>query len=174
MIKRYLVIFLCLQAPFLFIQNEGLYEKSFTGIVEKVLDGDTVIVNGEKIRLYGIDAPEKDQKSFGGEPIGEWSRDYLKKLILNKKVKISYKERGVYGRIIGIIYENGSINEKMLQGGMAIYYDYSKNRIYQSLSYTARLQKRGIFNTGGFYRPSYYRYKAKKKATKKVALKSIK
>ena len=78
--------------------------------VLSVSDGDTVTINdhGEKrkLRLYGIDAPEKDQE-YGME-----SRQYLYDRIQGKDINIDFISKDRYGRDISIIYINGeNINE---------------------------------------------------------------
>ncbi|MBC8287470.1 MAG: thermonuclease family protein [Nitrospinae bacterium] len=70
------------------------------GKVVKVADGDTITIVddlGEKhrIRLAGIDAPEKDQ------PCGDISTQGLNKLISGRIVTIEYEKRDRYKRIVG-------------------------------------------------------------------------
>lgn len=158
------VIFLCLALLIGVYTYQNFYPKEFTAHVEKVLDGDTIIVDGMRIRLAGIDAPELDQHSFDKKPIGLWSREYLRKYIENKKVTILWKRRGKYGRIIGeVFYQNKSVNELLLINGMALsYFDYKS--FYSSMEFDARLKRVGIFKTFGFYKPSFFR---KKKRSKK-------
>jgi endonuclease YncB( thermonuclease family) len=70
------------------------------GEVVKVADGDTVTIvddSGKKhrIRLAGIDAPEKDQ------PYGDVSTQGLVELVSDKTVTIEYEKRDRYKRIVG-------------------------------------------------------------------------
>jgi endonuclease YncB( thermonuclease family) len=72
------------------------------GKVVKVADGDTVtIVDGSgkkhRIRLGGIDAPEKDQ------PYGLESTKNLERLINGKRATINFSKHDRYGRIVGKI-----------------------------------------------------------------------
>tara|TARA_B100000700_G_C14433573_1_gene573755 strand:+ start:65 stop:433 length:369 start_codon:yes stop_codon:yes gene_type:complete len=72
----------------------------------RVVDGDTIKINEISIRLYGIDAPEKNQICMGlsGESYncGLSSTRFLKTLIDNStRVECSYKNLDRYGRIIG-------------------------------------------------------------------------
>lgn len=87
--------------------------------VIKVYDGDTikVILNGrvEKVRLIGIDCPERDEKGY-------WQAlNFTKRALLHKKVIIEYdqEKRDRYGRLLAYIFlENGKfINEEILKEG---------------------------------------------------------
>ena len=162
-----LVIFLGFPLIFLFITGSFPLEKSFEGVCSKVLDGDTVIVAGKKVRLFGIDAPELHQMSYDKKPIGKWSKDYLVKLILNKKVKVTWIKKGHYKRIIGTIYLKENINLKMIQAGMAIKSDFNTDHLFQNIEYVAKLRRVGVFGTFGFDKPWYFR---KKKAATKSGL----
>lgn len=71
-----------------------------TGRVVGVADGDTITVldahsQEHKIRLGGIDAPEKAQ------PFGQRSKASLTRLAFDREVRVEYKKRDRYGRIIG-------------------------------------------------------------------------
>lgn len=70
------------------------------GQVVRVIDGDTVTVaDGRhrkvKVRLVGIDAPEKDQ------PYGREAKAHLASLVLGKVVDVEWDKRDSYGRVIG-------------------------------------------------------------------------
>ncbi len=160
-IKSKLVIFLGLPLIFLFVVDSFPILKEFEGICTRVLDGDTVIVAGKRIRLANIDAPESSQLSYDGENIGQLSTKYLSQLILGKRVRVQFYGKGRYGRIIGTIFYNGEVNFQMIREGMAMAYGYSKDIKYSSVEYEARLLRKGIFGTFGFDRPRFYRRKMK-------------
>ena len=109
----------------------------------RVVDGDTIKINEISIRLYGIDAPEKNQICIGlsGESYncGLSSTRFLKTFINNStRVECSYKNLDRYGRIIGKCIshtkiENSNetvpfdINYQMVRNGRAVEYKrYSK------------------------------------------------
>ena len=56
----------------------------------RIIDGDTIILNSEKIRFYGIDTPEKKQKCKDRNglsyPCGEFATNELKKIISSKNL----------------------------------------------------------------------------------------
>tara|TARA_Y100000768_G_scaffold388926_1_gene388779 strand:- start:280 stop:792 length:513 start_codon:yes stop_codon:yes gene_type:complete len=163
------VIFLGFPLFFLMVVGSFPIEKSISGIVEHVYDGDTIFVKGEKIRFFGIDAPELEQKSFTGKPIGKWSQKYLEDKLLGKVVLVKYYERGVYGRIIGDVFlEDVNINLDMISKGMAVRSYYNKKWIYINYELNARYKRIGLFGLFGFEAPWDYRKKMKKLSAKKV------
>jgi len=73
------------------------------GKVVKVADGDTItILDSSKIqhriRLAGIDAPEK------GQPFGNASRKRLSELVVGKEVRVEFEKYDRYGRIVGKVW----------------------------------------------------------------------
>lgn len=102
-------------------------------------DGDTVTIAGEKIRLWGIDAPENDQ------PAGTASRMALAALVMNAGDTLRIARRGVpdrYGRTLAILYAGRkSINAAMVEAGHAWAYS-AYSTVYeqhQLRAYKARL-----------------------------------
>lgn len=116
------------------------------GKVVSITDGDTfVILNDQKeqikIRLHGIDAPEKKQD------FGTVAKNYLSSLIYNKEITIDYKNLDRYGRTIGIVFiEQLNVNEKMLEEGMAWHFKkYDKNSDWAALEDKAKEAKKGLW-----------------------------
>lgn len=99
------------------------------GRVVGIADGDTVTVldasNTQfKIRLMGIDAPEKKQ-AFGNK-----SKESLSALVFNKQVKVEYSKRDKYGRTVGKISVGGvDANLEQVRNGLAWHYkQYQKEQ----------------------------------------------
>ena len=91
---------------------------AWSGKVLSVSDGDTlkVLHKGklEKIRLYGIDAPQKKQ-SFG-KKAGEFASSF----VIGENVEVERKGTGRYGRIEALVSVNGeNINQLMIINGYA-------------------------------------------------------
>lgn len=91
--------------------------------VTYVTDGDTfhVLINGkkEKIRMFGIDAPESKQE-WGLE-----AKEGLNKLISNKEVLLEIKSKDMYGRLLAVVFiGKQNINLEMIKTGNAWYYEY--------------------------------------------------
>ena len=122
-------------------------EKELYGLVNRVIDGDTIVIlvetNSYIVRLAEIDAPEKKQQ-FGME-----AKEFTKKLSFQKVVNVKYKEKDKYGRIVGtvIIVTNGvNINQELLKNGLAYWYrQYSTNHSLGILEKEARDNKIGVW-----------------------------
>ena len=100
--------------------------RTLEGVVTRVADGDTIWVraNGEqgkgvKVRLDRIDAPESKQ-DYGFE-----AKEYLNGRIGGKTVKVEWEKKDQFGRILGIVYLDGTdINLEMVATGNAWHYAY--------------------------------------------------
>lgn len=117
---------------FIFILISGCISNNYPSkvFVEKVIDGDTFIANGYKIRLLGIDAPEKGQLCY------EEAKNFLKYLIENKTVRVEYDKikKDKYGRILAYVWINDTfVNREMIIKGFAIYRDYGHKLAYKSI-----------------------------------------
>lgn len=100
-----------------------------TGRVVGVTDGDTITVldgsnTQHKIRLGGIDAPEKKQ-AFGNA-----SKKSLSDLVYNKQVDVDWYKYDRYGRIVGkVIVDVVDVNLEQIKRGMAWYYKKYKGEL---------------------------------------------
>ena len=121
------------------------------GEVVAVADGDTITVLSEgvqhKIRLSGIDAPEKNQ------PFGNQSKQSLADMVFRKNVTVDYNKRDKYNRIVGkLLLEGNDINLEQVKRGLAWHYkQYEKEQeladrsIYANEEYIARRDRRGLW-----------------------------
>jgi endonuclease YncB( thermonuclease family) len=109
-----------LLAALLFAAPSGA--DTLQGRVVAVTDGDTIKVldasNTQwKIRLMGIDAPEKKQ-AFGAQ-----SKSNLSDLVYGKSVIVEYSKKDRYGRTIGKIFVDGvDANLEQIKAGMGWHY----------------------------------------------------
>ncbi|HQS58342.1 MAG: nuclease [Gallionellales bacterium 35-53-114] len=122
------------------------------GRVVGVADGDTVTILDSsntqfKIRLMGIDAPEKKQ-AFGNK-----SKQSLSDLVFNKQVMIEYSKKDKYGRTVGkILVEGVDANLEQVKAGMAWHYKQYQSeqavadrRLYALAEEQARARKIGLW-----------------------------
>ena len=131
-------------------------------IVGRVVRGDTITVlststTQHKIRLQGIDAPEKKQ-AFGNA-----SRKFLSGLVANREVRVTYTKRDRYGRILGTVFVYGrDINLEMLKAGMAWHYKkYDTNPAYAKAETEARTARRGLWQDKNPTPPETFRHKGR-------------
>ena len=171
--KLNLNLFSLLIIFFLSFTNLAHSEEKFVsgrGSDISITDGDTIKIGKEKIRLFGIDAPEIKQickyKNNNSYACGEVSKDtltYFIKEYSNKKIYCYYSERDRYNRIIGECFIGAdsslNINEKMVSWGQAVaYLKYSKK--YLEAQNKAKNIKIGIW-AGTFDLPEEWRKKNK-------------
>ncbi len=100
----------------------------------KVVDGDTVILNGEKIRFSGIDAPELKQTCLKGDQkvnCGMTAKQLLIKKIGKATLKCISEGKDFYKRTLAECFVNGeSLSRFLVQSGYAFAYrKYSKKFI---------------------------------------------
>lgn len=116
-------------------------------ICEKVIDGDTIdviidlgfgITKKERLRLYGIDAPEMKLKTrVAGVIAKEYVRDKLFVMVTEmcgNQAKIEYEsiifsietyKQGKYGRYLAKIFIGGKcLNDELVKRNLAVYKDY--------------------------------------------------
>lgn len=91
-------------------------------LVTFVVDGDTVeIESGERVRLIGIDAPER------GDSYYSESKVQLEKLVLNKQVRLEkdVSQADRYGRLLRYVFVGDLfVNLEMVKKGYALAYTY--------------------------------------------------
>lgn len=97
--------------------------------VTRVIDGDTFdITEGERIRLYEIDAPE-----YPKDCMGEDAKNRLEDLILNKNVGMEKIKKDNFGRTLALVYLDGLlVNEILVEEGLA-YFEKGKTLTSNSL-----------------------------------------
>lgn len=144
--RSQILTLLTVHIAFLFLFPASLH--AWHGRVVKVIDGDTIDVQRsrsvERIRLYGIDAPEKDQ------PFGTGATGYLARLIGGEQVTIDEVTKDRYGRMVAMVgLDRSNVNQLLVQDGYAwVYSRYCRKAICQqwvNLEKDARLEKRGLW-----------------------------
>jgi micrococcal nuclease len=146
-----------IRATMILIISGNCWGKELTGVVTRVIDGDTIVVNSgtesAKIRLAEIDAPESKQAH------GQVATHYLAGLILNRQVTIQYSKSDRYGRIIGtVMLADQNINSQMISTGRAWHYKkYSKSPTLASLESTARARSLGLWGSDNPMAPWTFR-----------------
>ena len=132
----------------------------------KVVDGDTIHIDSNKIRLVGIDTPELRQKCRTDDGMewecGKFVRDTLKNMLAtNKIIKCHITGRDRYQRLLGKCYAGKSdidVQKTLVRDGWAVAY-YTND--YKADDHQARRARRGLW-AGEFQRPAQFRKNSKK------------
>lgn len=126
----------------------------------RVVDGDTLTVAGERIRLFGIDAPEKSQPCINGDGAqwrcGRWAQNRLQEIVATGPLRCNALSKDRYGRTVARCFANGKdVAAEMVASGAAFAYrEYSLE--YVGAEKEAFLNRRGIWS-GKAEKPSSYR-----------------
>lgn len=148
----------------LLILSVSSFAQSYTGRAVNVSDGDTFTLllsdnTTIRIRLYGIDCPEK------GQDFGNKAKDFTKRYLNEKTIVVEQKDTDRYGRVVGIAICGGctqSLNEELLKAGFAWHYThYDQNPKWEALAQAARNARIGLWQQSDAIAPWEFR-KAKR------------
>ena len=119
----------------------------FDARVVGVTDGDTITVlagtTQVKVRLNGIDCPEK------GQPFGARAKRFTSELAFGKPVTVRPFGKDRYGRVLGdVVLPDGRVlNQELVAAGMAWHYtQYSKDETLARLERQARAAGLGVWS----------------------------
>lgn len=135
------------------------YAQVVKGKVIRVADGDTITVLDSsntqiKIRFHGIDCPEN------GQDFGQVARRFTADLCFGKKVKIDVKSKDQYGRTVGIVWVQDTLNVNLalLRAGLAWHYTlFDKSSIFAEAEQTAKMEKLGLWKQKNAVAPWLFR-----------------
>jgi endonuclease YncB( thermonuclease family) len=136
-VKLLSAFFLCLLIPSI--------TWAWSGEVVGIADGDSITVlrnkTPVKIRLYGIDCPERRQA------FGKKAKQFTSKMVFRKQVKIKPVDRDRYGRTVAWVYVNGkNLCEELVRNGLAWHYKkYSSDQSLADLKTQARKGRVGLW-----------------------------
>lgn len=126
----------------------------------RVIDADSLEVDGRSVRLFGIDAVEKSQTCHdrtGREwPCGRQATEKLAAALDGQTVRCQVQDTDRYGRAVSVCEAGGKdINHWVVRNGWAVAYTrYSRD--YEQAEAEARAEKSGIF-AGSFIPPEDWR-----------------
>lgn len=140
------------------VQDEPSYQPEKVEIIRgnpQLSDGDSLHLDGQKVRLLGIDAPELHQfcdEDGASYPCGEMAKQHLAALIGGNEISCTSTKRDKFDRLLAKCHaENHDLNREMVKDGWAVsYYDYKQEEA------DARKQKLGIW-AGSFEWPHTWR-----------------
>jgi endonuclease YncB( thermonuclease family) len=125
-----------------------LCKQILSGRVIKVADGDTITILTEdftqiKVRLHGVDCPERKQ-DFANK-----AKIFTSGLVFGKVVNVAALNKDRYGRTIGIVSlpDGRILNRELLKAGLAWHYKkYDSSSEWANLELEARKRKVGIWS----------------------------
>ncbi|MXY32878.1 MAG: thermonuclease family protein [Boseongicola sp. SB0664_bin_43] len=122
----------------------------------RVIDGDTVEVQGVRIRMHGIDAPESEQECLDAAgkaySCGQVATNALASMVGRGSVGCRVRDTDRYGRLIAVCYRHGvDLNAWMVRDGHALAYRrYSGDYVPHEIA--ARARRAGVWQ-GRFVAP---------------------
>lgn len=129
---------------------------AFSGYVEHVTDGDTFRMNGMRIRLWGIDAPEMAQ------PLGPEAKRKLAAFVLGQRITCHDKGSDRYKRTVAKCFLNGTdLGAYMVSQGYAIDYTKYSGGLYRKQEDEARNERLGM-HASGYVAPEQWRQEHKR------------
>jgi endonuclease YncB( thermonuclease family) len=125
-------------------------------VVERITDGDTLrCADGRRVRLLGIDAPERDQR-----PHGDAARRALARLVpegTRVTLETGRTRRDAFNRVLAFVLlpDGTNVNERLLSEGFVVRYvgadvDRATDRRWAQAEAAARAAKAGLWASGGF------------------------
>lgn len=135
-----------------------------TGVVDEVVDGDTLRVRTAgsaepvTVRLIGIDAPERSHPSLGKEFFSDEAASHLASLCRGKTIRMEKdaEETDKFDRLLRYVFlpppDGRLLNEEMLRAGMARAYTrfpFSRKNAFLAAEGKARREGTGLWKDGG-------------------------
>ena len=124
------------------------FDVGFTDVL-KVVDGDTIVLNGEKIRFSGIDTPELKQKCIKNDQkvfCGVLAKKLLLEKIDNKTPECIREGKDIYKRTLAECFINGeSLSVFLVRSGYAFAYRKYSNKFIKDEEF-AKENKLGMWS----------------------------
>ena len=119
-----------------FMSSERSLPPERYAYVERVVDGDTVVLAGsDRVRYIGIDTPELNHPHKGREPFAQEAADLNRRLVEGKMVRLVFdvEKRDKYGRMLAYVWQDGIfVNEELVREGLARTYSFPPNTRYEN------------------------------------------
>jgi micrococcal nuclease len=120
--------------------------------VTRVVDGDTIVVGDERVRLIGIDTPETVKPGTPVQCFGREASAELKRLVEGRRVRLErdVEERDRYGRLLAYVYRGDVfVNAELVRRGYASVATFPPNvrhvDLFVRLQREARAAGRGLW-----------------------------
>ncbi len=130
------------------------FEPGATAIVERVVDGDTLVLQGgQRVRLLGVDTPETVHPERPVEPFGPEATEFTRRHVAGRTVRLEFdrERRDRYRRILAYVYrDDWFLNEELIRAGLSraeLRYPYREamKRRFRAAETEARHNRAGIW-----------------------------
>ncbi|MEP6958519.1 MAG: thermonuclease family protein [Nitrospirota bacterium] len=146
--RRKLLVHSVATLGFFISSFSAVLASDFTGQVISVLDGDTIEVlhnqAPERIRLSGIDCPEK------GQAFGKRAKKAASELVFGKEVTLQTHGKDRYGRTLAdvLLTDGSNVNHTLVKNGWCWWYrKYTAgDAVLEELEKAAREAQKGLWN----------------------------
>jgi len=133
-------------------------QEEITAKVTKIIDGDSIKVRGAdgkeyEVQIEGTDAPELKQE------YGKESMEALKKMLFDSDVRVSWKKKDNFERLLAQVYRGDKhINAEMIGSGNAWHFKrYNQSQALADLELEAKKEKRVLWKSENPTAPWDYR-----------------
>jgi micrococcal nuclease len=180
LIKSLLIVILTIWGSVSVVKHQPWTQNNDIVSVVKVKDGDSIVVKTNKgnkdLRIWGIDAPEH------GQPYAEESKQRLKELVLNNKVRVQNPKTDDFQRDLAFIYiankdksqeQEVDVGSTLIKEGLAWHFnpDPEHDKPYKLLQTEAKNKKLGLWKDPNPQNPEDYRREQKNKSPRTFKLK---
>ncbi|GCA53665.1 succinoglycan biosynthesis protein ExoI [Sinorhizobium sp. KGO-5] len=124
-----------------------------------VRDGDTIEIQGERIRMHGVDAPESWQKCENADGSSyrcgrEAAQELARFIAESRPTRCEFVERDQYKRFVGVCFraDGRDVNRWLVESGNAVDWTRYSNGAYANAQERARSHRAGIWR-GNFELP---------------------
>lgn len=159
---RYFVFLGFLSVRTIYASCDTPSESAELAIVKSVIDGDTIeLVSGERIRITGLNAPEKLDAQGRSQPFAEQSHQFLELLLRQSNHQVmlepDIQTQDKHGRTLAHLFapDGTSITRKLLLAGLAARATVTPNThhslCYQYAEDTARQKNLGLWHSPEFW-----------------------
>ncbi len=124
-------------------------------VCERVVDGDTIVLDGdERVRLIGVDTPEKDDRRDDVRQLARQATSFTRQQVAGRRVRLEYDQtrHDKYGRTLAYVHvEGGSmLNAEIIRQGYGFAYvrhPFRRLAEFRAYERDARAAARGLWNT---------------------------
>jgi micrococcal nuclease len=122
--------------------------------VERIVDADTLIVDGRRVRLIGVNAPETVRPDYPVEPWGPEASQFTRDFLADGDIRLTFDRERVdkYDRLLAYVWVGDRmLNEELVRAGLARVefnhrYSDSVKRRYRKALEEAKAARRGIWS----------------------------